>query len=124
MLNEFRLISFTNVWLLEDGFESALGTNKICGRWSNIEAVMLPDTAWWEIILENILSMRLLEWLVNLVGCKIYSINEFEAKESKNILVGWWSLKFNKLILKSPRKKTCLFSLDSLSRRGLTLLKL
>ena len=38
--------------------------------------------------MENVLSMRVMEWLVNLVGCKIYSINEFETRESKNLLEG------------------------------------
>ena len=31
---------------------------------------------------ENILSIRVLEWLVILVGCKIKGINELEARES------------------------------------------
>ena len=46
----------------------------------------------WETTLENILSMSVLEWLVSLAGCKIYGINEFEARESKNLSVGLWSL--------------------------------
>ena len=33
---------------------------------------------------ENILSIRLFEWLVVLVGCKIKGINELETRESKN----------------------------------------
>ena len=33
---------------------------------------------------ENILSIRVLEWLVILVGFKIKGINELEARESKN----------------------------------------
>ena len=74
---------------------------------------MLPEIASWEVTLENILSMSVFKWLVSLVGCKIYGINEFEARESKNSLVGSWSLWFDKLILKSPRRKTCLFSLES-----------
>ena len=36
------------------------------------------------ITFENILSIRVLEWLVILVGCKIKGINELEARESKN----------------------------------------
>ena len=55
----------------QDGFESKLGANKNCGRWSDIMAVMLPEIISWEIILMNILSMRVLEWLVSLVGCKM-----------------------------------------------------
>ena len=35
-------------------------------------------------IFENILSIRVLEWLVIMVGCKIKGINVFEARESKN----------------------------------------
>ena len=33
---------------------------------------------------ENILSIRVLEWLVILVGCKIKVINKLEAREPKN----------------------------------------
>ena len=37
------------------------------------------------IAFENILSIRLLEWVVILVGCKIKGINKLEEKESKNL---------------------------------------
>ena len=59
---------------------------------SNIVAVMLTEITSWEIALDNVLSMCVLEWLVSLVGCKIYRINEFDARETKNSLVCWWSL--------------------------------
>ena len=36
------------------------------------------------ITFENILSIRVLEWLVILVGYKIKGINKLEARESKN----------------------------------------
>ena len=36
------------------------------------------------ITLENILSIRVLEWLFILVGSKIKGINELEARGSKN----------------------------------------
>ena len=39
------------------------------------------------ITYENIFSIRVLEWLVILVGCKIKGINELEARESKNSFV-------------------------------------
>ena len=54
--------------------------------------LMLPEITSWEITLENISSMSVLEWLVIVVGCKICGINEFEARESTNSAVGWWSL--------------------------------
>ena len=39
------------------------------------------------ITFENILSIRVLEWLVILVGCKIKGINELEARESESSYV-------------------------------------
>ena len=50
-------------------------------------AVELPDIMSGLIIFENMLFIRVLEWLVILVGCKIKSINELEARESKNSFV-------------------------------------
>ena len=41
------------------------------GRWSEIVAVKWPDVMPGSIKFENILSIRVLEWLVILVGCKI-----------------------------------------------------
>ena len=46
-------------------------------------AVKLPDVMSGSIIFENILSIRVLKWLVVLVGCKIKGIKELEARESK-----------------------------------------
>ena len=50
-------------------------------------AVNLPDIMSGSITFENILSIRALEWLVILTGCKINGKNELEARESKNSLV-------------------------------------
>ena len=61
-------------------------------KWSEIVAVKLPVIMSGSIILENILSVRVLDWLVILVGCKIKGINELEARESKNLLVWLYSL--------------------------------
>ena len=44
------------------------------------------------ITFENILPIRVLKWLVILVGCKMKGINELEAKESKNSFVWLCSL--------------------------------
>ena len=43
-------------------------------------AVKLPDIMSGSITFENMLSIRVLEWLGILVGCKIKGINELEAK--------------------------------------------
>ena len=50
-------------------------------------AVKLPDIMSGSITFENILSIRVLKWLVTLVGCKIKGINELETRESKNSFV-------------------------------------
>ena len=61
-----------------------LGIIENWGRWWEIVAVKLPDIMSGSITFENILSIRVLEWLVILVGCKTKGIKEFEARESKN----------------------------------------
>ena len=46
--------------------------------------VKVPDIMSGSVIFENTLSIRVLEWLVVLVGCKIKDINELKVIESKN----------------------------------------
>ena len=46
-------------------------------------AVKLQDIISGSIAFKNMLSTRVLEWLVILVGFKIKGINELESKESK-----------------------------------------
>ena len=46
-----------------------------------------PDIMSGSITFENMLSIRVLEWLVILFGYKIKGINELEARESKNLFV-------------------------------------
>ena len=50
-------------------------------------AVKLPNIMSGSIIFENILSIRVLEWLVILVGCKTKRINELETRKFKNSFV-------------------------------------
>ena len=54
------------------------------GRWSGMVAVKLTDNISGSITFENILSIRVLECLVILVGWNIKGINEVETRESKN----------------------------------------
>ena len=49
--------------LLHKEFESPLGGNKNCGRWSDMFTVLFPDIASHETTFEKVLSMRVLEWL-------------------------------------------------------------
>ena len=53
-------------------------------------SVKLPISG--SITFENILSIRGLEWLVILIGCKIKGVNELEARESKNSFFRYCSL--------------------------------
>ena len=52
-------------------------------------AVKLQDIMSGLLKFENILSIRVVEWLVILAGCKIKGINEFEARESKYSFVDY-----------------------------------
>ena len=61
-------------------------------RYGDMVAVMFPDIASHESTFEKILSIKVLEWLVSLAGCKIYGMIEFESREFRNSLVGWCSL--------------------------------
>ena len=44
----------------------------------------LPDIISGSIMLQNILSIRVLEWIVILIGCEIKGINELDESDSKN----------------------------------------
>ena len=50
-------------------------------------AVKLLDIMSGSITFENILSIKVLEWLVIQVGCKMKDINDLEAGQFKNSLV-------------------------------------
>ena len=70
-----------------------LGTNENWSKWSDIFVVVLPDIISGEIKFENILSMKVFQWLATLVGCEIRGIKELQACElNKTSFVGWWSL--------------------------------
>ena len=86
---KFWPISFIIVRYWVNGFDRILGTNENWGKWWDIIAVMLPDIISGRIKLENILPMRVFEWLVILVGHKTYGIKELEASESKKSVGGW-----------------------------------
>ena len=47
-------------------------------------AVKLPDIMSGSVTFENIISLRVLEWLVIPVVCKIKGLNDLEARDSKN----------------------------------------
>ena len=44
-------------------------------------AVKLPDIMSGSMMIENILSIKVLGWLVILVGCKIKGVNELDASD-------------------------------------------
>ena len=57
----------------------------------------LPDVISGSIKFEKILSTKVLEWLVILVGYKIKGINELEARESENSFVWLCSLQYSSI---------------------------
>ena len=51
-------------------------------------AVRLPDNGSGEIAFVKMLWINAFEWLVILVGSKMYGEKEFDARESEKYLVG------------------------------------
>ena len=78
--------------LLTEILPVILRTIENWGRWSEIVAVKYPDIMSRSLTFENRFSIRILEWLVIMVGCKIKGINELEVRESKKSLVWLCSL--------------------------------
>ena len=71
-------------------------------------------------ILQKILSIRVLLLLDTLVGRRIWGCNELEARSSRKVLACSDVSRFNRSILKSPRRIIVLLaSLDRLSNKGL-----
>ena len=60
--------------------------------WSQVVPVKLPEIGSGKIILKNILSISVLEWLLSRVGCKICGMKEFDVRASRNSLAGLWLL--------------------------------
>ena len=56
---------------VDGGLEKISEAIRNWGRWSDIVAVMLPDILFGVITFEQILSIRVLELFLNLVGCTI-----------------------------------------------------
>ena len=79
---------------LEGVLENMLRTIRNWVRWSVIVAVRLPDIESGKTIFLIMLSISVFEWLVILVGYKMQKSfkKEFDARESKNSLVGLWTL--------------------------------
>ena len=67
-----------------------LGIIENWNRWSEMMIVKLPDFMSGSITFGDILSIRVLEWLVIQVGCKYKSIKGLKARESRSLFV-WLS---------------------------------
>lgn len=88
------------------------------GRWSDMVYQMLPEIIFEPIMLENMLSMRVLESFTIRVGSSMCRRIRFEARESKKSEQLGSSSKFKRFTLKSPSKIRCLFSEFTLERKG------
>ena len=122
------LLNFSQSWdimlyLVGGDFEKNSGSIKNCGRWSDILDQMFPDIALLTSgfgILQKMLSIRVLLLLNILVGRRIWGYNELDATSSRKVLTCSDVSKFNRSILKLPRRTTVLLdSLDRLSNKGL-----
>ena len=101
-------------------YEKKSGSLKNCGRSSNITDEMFPDIALLTSglgILQKVLSIRVLLFLDIMVGRTIWYCTELEDRSSRKVLTCSDVSKFNRSMLKSPRRAIVLLaSLDYLSR--------
>ena len=78
------------MWYLVRGdFDKNSGSVKNCRRWSDILDEMFPDFALLTSgfgILQKILSIRVLLLLGSLVGRRIWSCYELDARSSRKVL--------------------------------------
>ena len=96
-----------------------LGAMRNWGRWSETVAVRFPETVDEEIEFENILSIKVLELGLILVGVIMCGRKKWDERESRYSLVALSRSYFNRSTLKSPRRYTVLFSFESLSSNKL-----
>ena len=57
---------------------------KTGARWSDIVDVKFPQIAFFDIWVENVLSIRVLEWTVTILGWRIWGNIILQEKEWKN----------------------------------------
>ena len=104
-------------------FEKNSGSIKNCGRRSDILDEVFPGIARLASgfgILQKILSIRVLLLLDILVGRRIWGYNKLDATSSRKVLACSDVSKFNRSMLKLPRRATVLLdSLERLSNKGL-----
>ena len=104
-------------------YEKKSGSLKNCGRWSDIIDEMFPDIALLTSglgVLQKVLSIRVLLFLDIMVGRAIWYCTELEDRSSRKVLTCSDVSKFNRSMLKSPRRIIALLtSLGWLSNKGL-----
>ena len=96
-------------------FEKKSGIVKNCGRWSDIIDEIFPDIVL--LIsgfskLQKILSIRVSLFLDILLGKRIWSCNELEFRSYRKVMSCSDVSKFNRSMLKSPRRTIILSALS------------
>ena len=71
------MVKFWSIFFIFIGFEIGrieknIRTTRNCGRWSDIEAVKLPDIILGTAMLKKILFINFLKLFVTLVGCILW----------------------------------------------------
>ena len=118
--SSFSVVSqFLSTLVLGSGFgvvKSSRIKNWI--KWSEIECVMLPEKVVNSKLLKKILSIRIFNLSVTLVGCRTSGVKKYEHIALQNCELSDSLLIFIKLMLKSPIKKQNLSSLFRFSKSG------
>ena len=72
--------------LFDEGLADTFGAIRNWWRWSDIVAVILPDTTSCHVRLPNILSIKFLEWPVSRVGWSIKGRRKLKMQWVKEII--------------------------------------
>lgn len=76
--------------LVFDGRWENLSIIRKFGWWSVRSCTILPLIEWCSRELKKMLSIRVAEWSVTLVGCEIWGRKKCEPRVLIKSSVGWW----------------------------------
>ena len=92
------------LWTLS-GLLSDEGTIKNCAKWSDIENVKFPEVQFSKSgLFENMLSIKVWDRLVILVGSVMWGTKRLEVSVSKKSLVSEFVSELSRSMLKSPAR--------------------
>ena len=92
LLKKFRPVSFISTWILARWVWKYIRNEQKLLQMIRYSGSYVTRNHFMRNSIGEYITNECLQVTISLAGCKIYGINEFEARDSKNSLAGWWSL--------------------------------